>query len=440
MLSKVNKHNWKLGTPEIIKYIETLDKSDLKFNCVFDGQNGYLLIGFNELDDNISINCLDCRNYRIITGISRLKINVLNKYFWKQLYSFDQNNIMIANKIRSYVIKQFKFNLITNTILGIGGEYYVYFPFVEAKNYIGISNHNSIIEDAEFNLKFYVKNYSNYLVNYDDTKTFPTIETNSKYSIIINVLSIHVNQINWIKDLNIEKLIIITCKPLGKKLPYILKYFNVIETKYFKNFTGLVTIMSLTKKIEYIGLGSNCSVTYHLNKFGLRKKSYPFDWAKVEINQLINVLENNFELYGEFNKEKMEISNSFVNSRLEPTVLLENKYKIKFAHEITKLEDLDNFKSNLSTRIERFRNVKTLVHKIRFVRIEMSRINLTYFSKLSRLVKILEKNFENFDLVIILNYSGIIPITHKKIHFVQFDRFSPDWKMEHLNWKEFLFI
>ena len=46
-----------------------------------------------------------------------------------------------------------------------------------------------------------------------------------------------------------------------------------------------------------ISLGGNCSITYQLNKYNLREKAYPFDWCKISINQLLNVLENNFDNY-----------------------------------------------------------------------------------------------------------------------------------------------
>ena len=41
---------------------------------------------------------------------------------------------------------------------------------------------------------------------------------------------------------------------------------------------------------EIISLGSNCSVTYQLNKLGLRMQAYPFDWVKISLNQLNNIL------------------------------------------------------------------------------------------------------------------------------------------------------
>ena len=51
--------------------------------------------------------------------------------------------------------------------------------------------------------------------------------------------------------------------------------------------------------MTYISLGSNCSVSYQLQKYNLKLKSFPFDWSKLSITQLISVLENDFSDYVE---------------------------------------------------------------------------------------------------------------------------------------------
>ena len=49
--------------------------------------------------------------------------------------------------------------------------------------------------------------------------------------------------------------------------------------------------------MEYVSLGSNCSVTWWLNELGLRNCAYPFDWSNITIQQLNNTLTNNFVNY-----------------------------------------------------------------------------------------------------------------------------------------------
>ena len=53
-----------------------------------------------------------------------------------------------------------------------------------------------------------------------------------------------------------------------------------------------------------ISLGGNCAPTYHLERLGIRTCAYPFDWAKVNLNQLIQVLENDFAGYSDIVSSK----------------------------------------------------------------------------------------------------------------------------------------
>jgi hypothetical protein len=46
---------------------------------------------------------------------------------------------------------------------------------------------------------------------------------------------------------------------------------------------------------EFISLGGNCAVTYQLRKLHLYNNSYPFDWCKLKIKNLIKVLKNDFK-------------------------------------------------------------------------------------------------------------------------------------------------
>lgn len=439
MLSKVNKDNWTLGTTTIQQFVKD---NNQKYDIIMDNLNGVLLIKY--------LNSIYAFNYnkgKFIDKINKIRLKILDKYFWKQIDSFDQNNILLANKIRLSVIKYLQLNKKSSSkIIGIGGEYYVYFPFLKYSEYIGISNHESIIQDADFNLfNYFIKSsYSNYTTNYNDINTFPNIDYESDiiYDVIINVITIHQNHIEWIKKFNINNLIIINCKPLYKKIPIITKYFEIKKIFYYKNINSIINIIICKKKtIEYIGLGSNCSITYHLNLFNLRKRSYPFDWAKISINQLIKVLENNFSNYTDLFMDK--ISNNHLSHDLKPTFILSNSYNIKFAHEITLEQDCNEsifrFTNKLEQRIERFRNLGIYPNKIIFFRIEISKINTIYFEKIDILINLLERFVNNFELVIIFNYQESIEFTNSKVKFIKFDKFDPDWKMEHLNWQNILF-
>jgi len=130
--------------------------------------------------------------------------------------------------------------------------------------------------------------------------------------------------------------------------------------------------------MEYISLGSNCSITYQLSKLGLRKSAYPFDWTKITLNQLITILEKDFNDYSK-SLEFVSISNIHSIIELESginelksfsSLILTNKYKIKFAHELGEKYQLDEFKNKMKERIKRFRDLKD--KDVCFVRIELN--------------------------------------------------------------------
>ena len=43
---------------------------------------------------------------------------------------------------------------------------------------------------------------------------------------------------------------------------------------------------------QIISLGSNCSITYQLNKYNLRNTAYPFDWSEIRMNKLVEIFTN----------------------------------------------------------------------------------------------------------------------------------------------------
>ena len=200
----------------------------------------------------------------------------------------------------------------------------------------------------------------------------------------------------------------------------------------------------------YISLGGNCSITYQLNKYNLRNEACPseklsntlyycpFDWAKIKINQLINVLENNFENYA----ESLQIKKY---SDSHQSYIITNDYSIHFAHEVVnidELKELDDFKDKIKRRITRFKNLSSnYSDKITFIRIELDVPKSNYINNIIKLVKLIKNYYSNFVLKILIetnSYNTIInnPIFEKLeyVEFIKFDSYSEDWKMDHINW------
>lgn len=232
MLSKINKSNEFLATDNIKEYIKNISDD---YEIIQDNLINALLIKNNK-------NAIYVYNYKKNKRYNhdRIQINFNDTIFLKQIKSFDQNNILIANKIRKKVLQYCGRDEMYRDILGIGGEYYLYFSFIKAERYFGISNHNAIIEDAKLNI-----NYStNYLVNYNDNiLQYPQLEKNKIDLVILNVLKIHENIVKYIKSLNCKKIIIITCNLSESKLKLLIKNFKIKKINYFININNLIRVI-----------------------------------------------------------------------------------------------------------------------------------------------------------------------------------------------------
>lgn len=195
--------------------------------------------------------------------------------------------------------------------------------------------------------------------------------------------------------------------------------------------------------MEYISLGSNCSITHQLSKLGLRKCAYPFDWTKITLNQLISILAEDFNDYSK-SLEFVSISNihPIIKPRTETnsndlisssSLILTNKYKIKFAHELGEKYQLDEFKNILEERVKRFRDLGD--KDVCFVRIEQSPLNQSWYSNIIKLHSLLCCYSSNFKLILII-CSKLEFQFPPNIKIYRFDKFDLDWKMDTLDWNE----
>jgi len=193
---------------------------------------------------------------------------------------------------------------------------------------------------------------------------------------------------------------------------------------------------------EIISLGSNCCICYQLNKYNLRKKAYPFDWVKININQLLNVLENNFNNYYEsieFKKisEFHKLIDDDETILEEDSLILYNYYKIQFAHELNKIDQIEEFRKKICNRVDRFFDIKNSNKSITFIRIELGVINLTWEKNIIKLIELLKKYVENFKLKLVINSQNKFNFPDF-VEIYRYENFDPDWKMDNINWKEII--
>ncbi len=181
---------------------------------------------------------------------------------------------------------------------------------------------------------------------------------------------------------------------------------------------------------QIISLGSNCSITYQLNKYNKRFNSYPFDWSKNSITQLNSVLENDFRDFEDICVKKFSENH-------DSSYILTNKYNIMFAHEVFNKYNIDEFKQVLIKRINNFKNNKTSNNPIKFIRIELQPISLNYIKELNKLCLLLNKYFENYTLILLVNINSNINFESKAniiIKKVVDPNNFLDWKMDYIDW------
>lgn len=180
--------------------------------------------------------------------------------------------------------------------------------------------------------------------------------------------------------------------------------------------------------MTYISLAGNCSVAFHLNKLGVNKIRYPFDWCSVNINQLLQVLSNDFNSYSKLTFKKK--SENHPSNKSSSSLILTNKYGIKFAHEIIEKYQINLFEKKLDNRIKRF---NSLINPT-FVRLEYQNKSDKYFlQKYLQLIELLNNKFGDYKLILIIKNK--IKINSPKIEIKNFNNFSSDWKYPNVDWK-----
>jgi glutaredoxin-related protein len=371
--------------------------------------------------------------------------NFNNNIVFISAKSFQQNHIILSKQIRKYVANKIincnlqnrlQSRLLCSNLLCIGGESYLYGltnPFLRNNGKIlNLTNNIYIYNDIIYNKFIYSKNkniisflidynnlninenYNNLNVNLQSSNLHNDYNLNDYSTCIINISTLNYNlitNINKLSKLNI--IIIISCHhdDFWKKIKLLTNY-NLLSRKKFicYKLKYFLTVNIFIRKQTFVSLGYNCSVAWNLKLLNLRKESYPFDWCDISLSKLINVLSNNFIDY-----EKVEIiklSNNFKyfgeNEKDIPTFILNNKYNVKFAHEVISKIELLDFSNKLLERIERFKKLKNPT----FIRIEKNNINTSY----DELKQILNKYFDNYKLIIIPTNNFI------------------DWKYSNLDW------
>ena len=174
----------------------------------------------------------------------KVMIEFDGKYFWKSITSFGQNNVLIANDIRK-ITKYYLNDSTSTTLIGIGGEYHIYFATLKYENYIGFTNYLSRYQDSLMNCRIHNIQAENYLVNFNRLN-IPNNHQN--IDIILNVVSITDDIMKEIGKLDVNRLVVISCKPLHRKVKFLSKYFKFKHIEYFININNYINVSLWIKK------------------------------------------------------------------------------------------------------------------------------------------------------------------------------------------------
>lgn len=351
-----------------------------------------------------------------------------NKIVFISLNSFKQNP-KIKKELNKYV--DFLLNELTKKIyylVCIGGESYLY--GLCNKNIDKIfhyTNSKYIYDDLFYNNRFYKKYINNTLINYN---TFKNIKNGT--ILIINLAKLHINLLENINSRYYKYIIIINCHHdnFWSRIRY-LNNFKLIKRQQFVTNYNFITV-NLFKykhnKTYFVPLGLTCTVAYQLNNLGIRTKAYPFDWSKLTLNKLIQVLKNDFKDYNDLTiKKYSENHNSY---------LLTNKYNITFAHELyeNNHNNLINLQKILLTRINRFKSLKN--KQVIFIILQLDKNN----KSLIELIKELKKYISNFKIIYITNQT--CSFNNSNIIIINIDNNLidwNDWKLDNINWYNIIF-
>ncbi len=232
-LFKVKHKNIENGTGYIQKFSKQYSQKTKNIESIQDNNKRHLIIRYND-------NSIEVYDYILDKFYNHNKIQIhfglLITPIIKQIESFNQNNHIVGNKVRQLVIQKIKnFIFISDksiSMLGIGGEYYLYFStliYLCSKNInklIGVYSDKDLYEDSKNN----IPNLKNYLIEYEKPKKFPKIfEVDI---IIVNLFNLVENIIKYISQIKFKKIFIIACNLNDKKLKLLTSLFKIDKIHY----------------------------------------------------------------------------------------------------------------------------------------------------------------------------------------------------------------
>jgi hypothetical protein len=188
------------------------------------------------------------------------------------------------------------------------------------------------------------------------------------------------------------------------------------------------------QEVLHIPLGCDCSLAYNLQKFGLRKVSYLFDWSKISIKQLMDILDKRFFNFLSIDEwDILEQSDLFPRNLLENVENVENveKSRLKIKHKIYGLvypHESNGYEIDMDMVIEKFRR-------------RMERLIFDLNSKIKKKIYVGSDKIKS-DEILQLNDTLIrFGCENYELIIIDFSKYPVidfSWKREYVNWNDIL--
>lgn len=157
----------------------------------------------------------------------------------------------------------------------------------------------------------------------------------------------------------------------------------------------------MKKYKNIISLGFFCSPAMEIQRIGLRKRSYPFDWLiTAEFENVIKLIKNKFDRFTEYEL--------FYQIKNQPYYYRNNLYNVDFYHDFTMKTPLDKqfseFESKYKRRIDRF--YKDITEPTLFIRYA-SEHDYKYINENHEKIEALLKSFnQENEIIYVFNKDG----------------------------------
>lgn len=201
--------------------------------------------------------------------------------------------------------------------------------------------------------------------------------------------------------------------------------------------------------MEFISLGSTCSIAYQLQQLKLRHCAYPFDWLRVDsLDDITIALKNNFadfvtscQKVTETDKFPISTDDKFPenNTNKEISLIMKNKYNMKFYHDFDEKTLVEQVNEKYQRRINRFYDFIKDHKNVCFVRdeLKMNKINdkmindfITEVKKINPLI--------NIKIIIVLHNPKNQPIklhSNDSLNVINDTNEFGDWIRPNVDWK-----